>query len=289
MVWSYRATTLRLQRIRAEAAAVWATAVSGSRSCLFFAHAFLYCALTVDLQVAALHGLLKPHLLRRVKKDVLKQLPPKREQIVRVDLSPLQRTCYRALLTRNFGALRAVSGPGSAAGGKAAPVALRNLLMQLRKVCQHPFLLPDVEAGNVPTNPPAAAGVGPEKAESPQLAALLAASCKLQLVDAMVGRLRARGHRILIYSQFTSVLDVLEDWLALRNWGCQRIDGNVASAERQRRIDAFNAPGSQCSVFLLSTRAGGLGINLATADTVIMFDRCAVVWWTFTAAWLCVR
>jgi chromodomain-helicase-DNA-binding protein 4 len=81
-----------------------------------------------------------------------------------------------------------------------------------------------------------------------------------------------QGHRVLIYSQFTSALDVLEAWVSKRGWGYQRIDGTVRGGDRQHRIDRFNNDHETNWVFLLSTRAGGLGINLATADTVVIFD-----------------
>ena len=70
----------------------------------------------------------------------------------------------------------------------------------------------------------------------------------------------------------TRMLDILEDFLEYLGLGFERIDGNITGSERQRCIDRFNAPSSKQFVFLLSTRAGGLGINLATADTVIIYD-----------------
>lgn len=158
----------------------------------------------------------------------------------------------------------------------------------------------------------APAGAPPASEPTEQL---VAASGKLALLDAMMVRLKAGGHRVLIYSQFTRTLDVLEDWLIGRAWGYERIDGeargaaaaarvtprraaacacvcarqplptpvllllllvlapgDVAGAERQRRVDAFNTQPGRKFAFLLSTRAGGLGINLASADTVVIFD-----------------
>ncbi|KAL6763609.1 P-loop containing nucleoside triphosphate hydrolase protein, partial [Haematococcus lacustris] len=129
--------------------------------------------------------------------------------------------------------------------------------MQLRKCCAHPYLFGEEGAS-------ASASDGTEQ--------LVACSGKLQLLDTLMGRLIARGHRTLIYSQFTRVLDILEDWLEARHWPALRIDGTIPGAERQRRIDRFNQQPEAFKVFLLSTRAGGVGINLATADTVIIFD-----------------
>ncbi|KAK9828698.1 hypothetical protein WJX72_001585 [[Myrmecia] bisecta] len=200
-------------------------------------------------QVTRLHQLLSPHLLRRTKKDVLKQLPPKREQIVRVELSALQKEYYRGILTKNFPNL---------AAGRAQTSRLKNVMMELRKCCNHPYLFEGAEPHIA----------DPQKA----LAELVEASGKLALLDKMMAKMKECGHRVLIYSQFTRLLDILEDWLVGRRWGYQRIDGTIASADRQARIDAFNTHPADNFCFLLSTRAGGLGINLATADTVIIYD-----------------
>ncbi|CAI5465626.1 unnamed protein product [Closterium sp. Yama58-4] len=133
--------------------------------------------------------------------------------------------------------------------------------MQLRKVCCHPFLVEGVEEQH---------GGGDTPAEASRR--MVAASDKLALLERMLERLKAGGHRVLVYSQFKRMLDLLQEWLMRKGWGCERIDGSISGSDRQQRIDRFNAPGSTRFVFLLSTRAGGLGINLATADTVIIYD-----------------
>ncbi|KAA6426343.1 MAG: CHD3-type chromatin-remodeling factor PICKLE-like, partial [Trebouxia sp. A1-2] len=200
-------------------------------------------------QIAKLHELLSPHLLRRLKKDVLKQLPPKKEQIVRVELSPLQKDWYRGILTKNF--------PNLTNGKQTG--RLKSVMMELRKCCNHPFLIDEQE--------------WPVTRDPKQfLQQLVQASGKLALIDSMLVRMKERGHRVLIYSQFTTLLDLLEEWLAARQWGYQRIDGSVGGADRQSRIDQFNRRPADNFVFLLSTKAGGLGINLASADTVIIYD-----------------
>ena len=102
--------------------------------------------------------------------------------------------------------------------------------------------------------------------------ALIKACGKLEVLRKMLPRLREQGHRVLIFSQMTRTLDLIEDFLRHLGWSFERIDGSVANKDRQDAIDRFNAPGSQCHVFLLSTKAGGLGINLASADTVIIYD-----------------
>ncbi|KAJ8421601.1 hypothetical protein Cgig2_025730 [Carnegiea gigantea] len=200
-------------------------------------------------QISRLHKMLAPHLLRRVKKDVLKEMPPKKELILRVELSNKQKEYYKAILTRNYEILTRRGG---------AQISLVNVVMELRKLCCHPYMLEGVEPS----------------VEDPDEAykQLLESSGKLQLLDKMMVKLKEQGHRVLIYSQFQHMLDILEDYLTYKKWQYERIDGKVGGAERQIRIDRFNAKNSNRFCFLLSTRAGGLGINLATADTVIIYD-----------------
>lgn len=101
---------------------------------------------------------------------------------------------------------------------------------------------------------------------------LVTASGKMLLLDRLIPCLLGKGHKILIFSQFKSQLDILEDWATqLRSWNCCRIDGAIQQADRQAQIKAFNT-GDSHKIFLLSTRAGGQGINLVAADTVVLFD-----------------
>ncbi|XP_027356637.1 CHD3-type chromatin-remodeling factor PICKLE isoform X2 [Abrus precatorius] len=200
-------------------------------------------------QISRLHKMLAPHLLRRVKKDVMKELPPKKELILRIELSSKQKEYYKAILTRNYQILTRRGG---------AQISLINVVMELRKLCCHPYMLEGVEPD-----------IDDPKESYKQL---LESSGKLQLLDKMMVKLKEQGHRVLIYSQFQHMLDLLEDYCSYKNWQYERIDGKVGGAERQVRIDRFNAKNSSRFCFLLSTRAGGLGINLATADTVIIYD-----------------
>ncbi|WOK99443.1 CHD3-type chromatin-remodeling factor PICKLE [Canna indica] len=202
-------------------------------------------------QIDRLHKMLAPHLLRRVKKDVMKELPPKKELILRIELSSMQKEYYKAILTRNYQILARRGGP---------QISLINVVMELRKLCCHAYMLEGVEPATEPTD----ANEG--------LRQLVDASGKMQLLDKMMVKLKEQGHRVLIYSQFQHMLDLLEDYLSYKKWTYERIDGKVSGSERQIRIDRFNAKNSTKFCFLLSTRAGGLGINLATADTVIIYD-----------------
>jgi SNF2 family DNA or RNA helicase len=101
---------------------------------------------------------------------------------------------------------------------------------------------------------------------------LVEASGKLKLLNLMLPQLQRRGNRVLIFSQFLRNLDIIEDFLNGLGLKFCRLDGRMSSREKQKQIDEFNAPDSQYFAFLLSTRSGGVGINLATADTVIIMD-----------------
>uniref|UniRef100_A0A8C9NLP6 Chromodomain-helicase-DNA-binding protein 4 n=1 Tax=Serinus canaria TaxID=9135 RepID=A0A8C9NLP6_SERCA len=204
-------------------------------------------------QIKKLHDMLGPHMLRRLKADVFKNMPSKTELIVRVELSPMQKKYYKYILTRNFEALNARGGGNQ--------VSLLNVVMDLKKCCNHPYLFP-VAAMEAPKMPNGMYDGS----------ALIRASGKLLLLQKMLKNLKEGGHRVLIFSQMTKMLDLLEDFLEHEGYKYERIDGGITGNMRQEAIDRFNAPGAQQFCFLLSTRAGGLGINLATADTVIIYD-----------------
>lgn len=208
-----------------------------------------------------LHSMLQPYFLRRTKIQVLKFLPSKNEVIVPVTMSALQRELYKTILSKNAELMRLVMSRSSA--GKAIQnynnTSLGNVLQQIRKILSHPFIYsPDIE----------------EKIEDERqsLHNLTNACAKLQLLKVLLPELKARGHRVLIFCQFLMMLDILEDWLNASSISHCRIDGSTPTPERQEAIDQFNRPGSDITCFLLSTRAGGVGINLATADTVIIYD-----------------
>ncbi|KAJ1993880.1 ATP-dependent DNA helicase Hrp3 [Dimargaris cristalligena] len=203
-------------------------------------------------KIRDLHQRLRPYMLRRLKKEVEKSLPQKIERILRVELAPLQMHYYRNILARNYQVLNKGASGGS-------QMSLLNIVMELKKASNHPFLFPNAEAD---------VGGSPQE----QLKGLVRNSGKMVLLDKLLTRLKAGGHRVLIFSQMVRLLDILSDYLSLRNYAHQRLDGSVGSEARKKAIDQFNAPQSHDFVFLLSTRAGGLGINLTAADTVIIFD-----------------
>uniref|UniRef100_A0A8C6MCM3 Uncharacterized protein n=1 Tax=Nothobranchius furzeri TaxID=105023 RepID=A0A8C6MCM3_NOTFU len=189
-------------------------------------------------QIKKLHDMLGPHMLRRLKAGIFKHMPSKTELIVRVELSPMQKKYYKFILTKNFVALNTKGGGNQ--------VSLLNVVMDLEKCYNHPYLFPGaaIEAPKMPK------GMYDGKA-------LTKASGKLLFLQKMMRKLKEGGRRVLFSSQMTKMLDLLKDFL---------------EHEGQEAIDRFNFPGAQQFAFLLSMRAGGLGINLATADTVIIYD-----------------
>ncbi|XP_078180627.1 protein CHROMATIN REMODELING 4-like [Carex rostrata] len=209
-------------------------------------------------KVDELKKLVAPHMLRRLKKDAMQNIPPKTERVVPVELSSIQAEYYRAMLTKNYQVLRNL-GRGAGGSGGVQQQSLLNIVMQLRKVCNHPYLI---------------TGTEPESGTPEFLHEMrIKASAKLTLLHMMLRVLRRDGHRVLIFSQMTKLLDILEDYL-LGEFGFgtyERVDGSVSVSERQAAIARFNEDKTRF-VFLLSTRSCGLGINLATADTVIIYD-----------------
>uniref|UniRef100_A0A8D3CCD7 DNA helicase n=1 Tax=Scophthalmus maximus TaxID=52904 RepID=A0A8D3CCD7_SCOMX len=204
-----------------------------------------------DSGYTSLHKELEPFLLRRVKKDVEKSLPAKVEQILRVEMSAIQKQYYKWILTRNYKAL--------SKGTKGSTSGFLNIMMELKKCCNHCYLIKPPEDNEFLN-----------RAEALQL--LIRSSGKLVLLDKLLVRLKERGHRVLIFSQMVRMLDILADYLRSRQFLFQRLDGSIKGEMRKQALDHFNAEGSEDFCFLLSTRAGGLGINLASADTVVIFD-----------------
>lgn len=280
--------------------------------------------------VSNLHNILRPFLLRRLKVDVEKELPPKKEYIIHCNMSPLQRQYYAAALDRTLvsfvetqvknnmdilelGSSRSKasstnlkkrsrkvrfnssieeveddaisddefikalekeadytfehteddssflskSSSNDAVSSSLKNMKLNNLFMQLRKVCNHPYLFfypfdVKTDALKIDEN-------------------LIKNSGKLVILDQLLPALIARKHRTLIFSQMTGTMDILEDYLNFRSISFCRIDGSTSQAERESEIAEFRK-NTKIPVFLLSTRAAGLGINLVAADTVIFYD-----------------
>ncbi|KAF2231693.1 hypothetical protein EV356DRAFT_281425 [Viridothelium virens] len=215
-----------------------------------------YAELTAQ-NVPRLHDMIRPFFLRRTKAQVLTFLPPLAQIIVPVSMSVVQKKLYMSILAKSPDLLRSIFT--SDAVKKSDRGSLNNILMQLRKCLCHPFVYSqDIE----------------ERSTSAAISHrnLVEASSKLQLLELLLPKLKERGHRVLIFSQFLNMLDVIEDFIDGLELPYHRLDGTVSSLQKQKRIDEFNAPNSPLFAFLLSTRAGGVGINLASADTVIILD-----------------
>ena len=204
------------------------------------------------LVIRRLHKVLRPFLLRRLKKDVEKDLPDKQERVIKCRFSALQTKLYMQLMTHNK--LAVTDGKG----GKTSMRGLSNMLMQLRKLCNHPYVFEPVEDQMNP-------GRGTNDS-------IWRTAGKFELLDRVLPKFERTGHRVLMFFQMTQIMNIMEDFLRLRGTTYLRLDGATKSDERSELLKLFNAPNSPYQIFLLSTRAGGLGLNLQTADTVIIYD-----------------
>ncbi|CAD8155453.1 unnamed protein product [Paramecium octaurelia] len=199
------------------------------------------------LIINRLHQVLRPFLLRRVKKDVEKELPRKTEYVIKIKLSAWQKKIYDQINQRGVMTFDQQSG-------KSGSQALQNLMMQLRKICNHPYLfMLNLDMNRVTDE-------------------IWRSSGKFELLDRIIPKLLYFKHRLLIFSQMTQLMDIMEAFFEYRGWRYLRLDGSTKSEDRESRIQLFNQENSIYNIFLLSTRAGGLGLNLQSADTVILFD-----------------
>ena len=181
---------------------------------------------------------IRPFLLRRLKKDVLRELPEKTENVIRVEMTPEQARVYRAALAR----LRPGEADLSGAGRFRALAALT----ELREVCDHPGLILSEYQGS---------------------------SGKLELLSEFLPSALASGHRVLVFSQFTRMLRILEQRLYASGIECFYLDGETPARERLQMAKRFNQ--GEGNLFLISLKAGGAGLNLTGADFVIHYDP----WW----------
>ncbi|KAL7412713.1 SNF2 family N-terminal domain-containing protein [Mrakia frigida] len=208
------------------------------------------------LIIRRLHKVLRPFLLRRLKKDVESELPDKVEKVIKCKMSALQQRIYNTY--RKHGVLQS---EGLDKTGKSNIVkGLNNTVMQLRKICNHPFVIEAIEAQVNPSN------VCDDS--------LWRSAGKFELLDRILPKLFATDHRVLLFFQMVKIMHIFEDYLVYRGYGdcLLRLDGSTKADDRTDLITKFNAPDSPYKIFILSTRAGGLGLNLQSADTVIIYD-----------------
>ena len=186
-----------------------------------------------------------PYMLRRKKAEVCRDLPAKQEQTLYCEMTEAQRAVYTKLENEAAEQCQQMRRGKT----KLSSIVLLTALMRLRQVCCDPALLP----------PELLPESTPESAKMELLQEIL-----LQSLDS--------GHKILVFSQFTSMLKRIRDWLESRKIVFEYLDG--ATKDRQKHVDAFNNT-PEIPVFLLSLKAGGVGLNLTAADTVILCDP----WW----------
>ncbi|KAJ8545834.1 hypothetical protein K7X08_018417 [Anisodus acutangulus] len=184
--------------------------------------------------VAKLHAILRPFLLRRMKVDVEQMLPRKKEILLYATMTEYQKKFQEHLINRT----------------------LEGYLLE-NKNCNHPDLLESLYNGSN---------------FYPPVEQIVEQCGKFRLLDRLLSKLFARKHKVLIFSQWTRVLDIMDYYFSEKGFDVCRIDGSVKLDERKRQIKEFNDVSSKYRIFLLSTRAGGLGINLTAADTCILYD-----------------
>ncbi|XP_042055983.1 probable helicase CHR10 [Salvia splendens] len=201
-------------------------------------------------------------MLRRTKSTLMESgtllLPPVTEITVMAPLSPLQKKVYVSIIRKELPKLLALASKGT-----NAP-SLQNIVIQLRKACSHPYLFPGIE---------------PEPYQEGEH--LVQASGKLLILDQLLMKLHDAGHRVLLFAQMTHTLDILQDFLEMRKYTYERLDGSIRAEERFAAIRNFsikssaNIDSGQSTpyIFLISTRAGGVGLNLVAADTVIFYEQ----------------
>ncbi|XP_020247246.1 ATP-dependent helicase BRM-like [Asparagus officinalis] len=204
-----------------------------------------------------LHQILEPFMLRRRVEDVEGSLPPKVSIVLRCRMSAIQGAIYDWI--KSTGTIR-VDPEDELRRAQKNPMYqvktyknLNNKCMELRKACNHPLL-----------NYPYFNDYSKE---------FLVRSCgKLWILDRILIKLQRAGHRVLLFSTMTKLLDILEEYLQWRRLIYRRIDGTTSLEDRESAIVDFNSPDSDCFIFLLSIRAAGRGLNLQTADTVVIYD-----------------
>ncbi|MGA0242244.1 MAG: DEAD/DEAH box helicase [Candidatus Marinamargulisbacteria bacterium] len=185
---------------------------------------------------------IKPFILRREKREVLDSLPEKTEIIVKCDMNSRQEKLYQTVLDAAKKGIKT-------AKGKQERLSIFTALLKLRQVCIHPQLLKEVGASNID-------------------------SSKFDLAKEKITELIDEGHKIVMFSQFTGMLDIMNAWTDEKSFYTERIDGSISAKARMDAVDRFQES-EQAGLFLISLKAGGVGLNLTAADYVIHLDP----WW----------
>ena len=205
-------------------------------------------------QLMQLKQILKPFMIRRMKNEV-ETIPPLEESLIEIELTNFQKVSYKTLYEKNKGILQKGEGLGYL-------TSMNNLEMQLRKCCNHPFLIREIQdkiRGEVYT-------------QEDYIKKMLDYSSKMIVLDKLIVKYKQERKKMLIFSQFTEMLKLIEEFLTLRKIMYKKIDGSTKARDRQNSIEAFNSNPDVFEIFLLSTKAGGLGINLTSANVVLIYD-----------------
>eukprot|EP01113_Clastostelium_recurvatum_P018618 TRINITY_DN2193_c2_g2_i5.p1 TRINITY_DN2193_c2_g2~~TRINITY_DN2193_c2_g2_i5.p1 ORF type:complete len:1016 (+),score=384.23 TRINITY_DN2193_c2_g2_i5:316-3363(+) len=196
--------------------------------------------------VSRLHQVLRPFLLRRLKQDVESQLPDKVERVLKCNLSAMQYVMYKQLCEHG-----SMMVDPSSSHSKKTTRGFNNIWQQLQKVCNHPYLF--LDEYDIDEN-------------------LARASGKFWVLDNILTKMCSTGHRTLIFTQMVQIIDIMMEYFPMRGYDPLKLDGSTKQEDREDLIKRWNMPNSPHNIFILSTHAGGLGLNLQTADTVIIFD-----------------
>uniref|UniRef100_K1P321 Putative global transcription activator SNF2L4 n=1 Tax=Magallana gigas TaxID=29159 RepID=K1P321_MAGGI len=221
------------------------------------------------LIIRRLHKVLRPFLLRRLKKEVESQLPDKVEYVIKCEMSALQRCVYRHMQARG---ILLTDGSEKDKKGRGGSKAMMNTIMQLRKICNHPFIFQHLEEAIAEHQGGTGASISGQVPSLTSLPDLYRSSGKFEFLDRVLPKLKTLNHRVLLFCQMTSLMSILEDYFLYRGYRYLRLDGTTKSEDRGQLLELFNQKDSPYFLFLLSTRAGGLGLNLQAADTVIIYD-----------------
>jgi SNF2 family DNA or RNA helicase len=190
-----------------------------------------------------LKALIQPFILRRMKNQVLTELPPRTDINIQVEMSPKERDFYEAL---RLNALDNISQSGLKANAGEQRIRMLAELVKLRQACCHPKLV--IAESDIP-------------------------SAKLAALGELLDELKLNNHKALIFSQFVGHLKIIKQHIESKGFSYQYLDGSTPQKERQKRVNAFQSGAGD--IFLISLKAGGSGLNLTAADYVIHMDP----WW----------
>ncbi|KAL3317508.1 Chromodomain-helicase-DNA-binding protein 1-like [Cichlidogyrus casuarinus] len=208
-----------------------------------------------DRSLEDISTILDPYLIRRTKELVLGDLPVRLDVVFFHSLTSLQKNLYKTLLTKSPELFDLIDKKFTENMALSKVNRLQNLIMQLRKCVNHPYIFTGIE--------PQPFTLGEH---------LVTSSGKLMLLDRLLSFLHSKNHRVLIFSQMTHMLDIVQDYLTLRDWQYERLDGSIRGQDRAEAVDRFITAESKAFVFLLTTKSGGVGLNLVAADTIIFLD-----------------